>query len=120
MGIVNKYVEREGGGCKLIQLCCDVLWYANYWLLCRYAGQLADEGELVTCVIHEISAGGMAEDGSVVIEGDTCFKDWNTSGLCSHATGLQMICLGAGLPPLKQKLVDLILSWQYVDFTKIP
>ena len=37
-----------------------------------------------------------------------------------HVPVPQVTCVGAGLPPLAQKLVDRILARQYVDFTELP
>ena len=76
------------------------------WVLCRYAGWTAK------C---RRAGGGRSERN--------CSRGHDGSEVSSsrpHVPVPQVTCVGAGLPPLAQKLVDRILARQYVDFTELP
>ena len=75
-------------------------------------GGLPSAGELEAAGVRESSAGSSA--ARTVQE--------NTEAENAHppATGPLISCVGAGLPPQPQKMIERIRAKQYIDFAELP
>ena len=87
-------------------------WFLMVILLCRYAGGSASAGELEAAGVGESSAGSSAAR--------RVQENTEAGNMHPPATGPLISCVGAGLPPLPQKMIERIRAKQYIDFAELP